>query len=507
MGKSEYKTMNNSKWDDHKYQRMVSVKALGDQLEVAFEDGTVVSIKADRLLPPGVHEAHWNALHFDAYEIMVPISRGEIEIPWSTIRLLADNEFAAHWAHTAEEQAKDIGQRLRELRRSRNLTSKEVAERAGITPQSLSRIERGHHDVVFTTLRKILAAMGCTLKDLTEIQETPSSLEAFLKRLEPVGLKREWVIDRLLPEKLCGQFEVAGNNGKELVLEAARYVSRVFQWSPDTILGSEPLRLELAATQTARFKVQGRTQEIQTSAYAVYAHFLTLLVLEATKHVQLSELPNSPENIRRAVASTYGPLTFENMLRYVWDLGIPVVPLHDSGAFHGACWNIAGRNVIVLKQMTNYQGRWLFDLTHELGHIILHLPSQDTGLIEGEEISPFQDSDEEREASQFGSDLLLFGRAEELVEKTVQIARKRVEFLKSAVIQVATTEHVPVDILANYLAFRLFTDNVNWWGAANNLQIAEPSPVEIARQLLLERADLERLNPEDKDFIMRAIAE
>ncbi len=499
--------MNNSKWDNPKYQRMVSAKAVGDQLEVAFEDGTVVRIKADRLLPPGVQEAQWNALRFDAYEIQIPIPRGEAEIPWSTIRLLTDNDFAAHWTQSAEEQAKNIGQRLREIRRSRHLTSKEVAERAGITPQSLSRIERGHHDVVFTTLRKILAAMGCTLKDLTEMQETSSSLELLLKRLETAGLKREWVLDRLLPERFRDQFGATKDNSKELLSEAARYISRIFLWSPDTLLGVESLTLGIVATQAARFKVQGRTKEIQTSAYAVYAHFLALLILEATKHIQISQLPKSPEDVRKSVASKYGPLTFESMLQYVWDLGIPVIPLHDSGAFHGACWNVSGRNVIVLKQMTNYQGRWLFDLAHELGHVVLHLPNQNAGLIEGEEISPFHDSDEECEASEFASDLLFFGRAEELVEKTVQIAHKKVESLKSAVLQIAAAEHVPVDILANYLAFRLFTDSVNWWGTANNLQITEPPPREIARRLLSEHIDLKQLDPEDRDFVMRATSD
>ncbi len=46
------------------------------------------------------------------------------------------------------------------------MKSKELAERAGITPQSLSRIENGKHDVVFKTLQKILGAMGYALKDL-----------------------------------------------------------------------------------------------------------------------------------------------------------------------------------------------------------------------------------------------------------------------------------------------------------------------------------------------------
>lgn len=90
----------------------------------------------------------------------------DVEIPWSTIRALTDKDYSAHLAAAAAEQAKKVGLRLRALRELRHLTSKEVAERAGITLQSLSRIEHGHHDVVFTTLQRILAAMGCSLQDL-----------------------------------------------------------------------------------------------------------------------------------------------------------------------------------------------------------------------------------------------------------------------------------------------------------------------------------------------------
>lgn len=59
------------------------------------------------------------------------------------------------------------GTRIRTLRQRRGLMSKDLAERAGITPQSLSRIENGKHDVVFKTLQKLLSAMGYELKDLS----------------------------------------------------------------------------------------------------------------------------------------------------------------------------------------------------------------------------------------------------------------------------------------------------------------------------------------------------
>jgi DNA-binding XRE family transcriptional regulator len=165
--------MNLNRWDKRQYQRMVSASLEDSYLVVLFEDGSKVRVTVEGLLPSGISDPLWANMQVNPYEIIVPTSIGEREIPWITIRLLTDAEFAAYNAQVAEEQAREVGQRLKEIRRSKGLSSKEVAERAGITAQSLSRIENGHHDVVFTTLSRILAAMGATLADLAKVDETP----------------------------------------------------------------------------------------------------------------------------------------------------------------------------------------------------------------------------------------------------------------------------------------------------------------------------------------------
>jgi transcriptional regulator with XRE-family HTH domain len=500
--------MNREKWSEPRYQRMASVKTQKDELIVEFQDGSRTTLKRDSILPPSAHSPDWKAMEFNPYEIVIPTSLGETEIPWTTIRLLTDPEFAAHWAHQAEKQAKDIGHRLRELRKSRNLTSKAVAERAGISPQSLSRIENGYHDVVFTTLRRILAAMGCTLQDLSNIKLAPPSLNTLFKRLETAGVKREWLIERILPRDLVYKAVDENTDDESLIKEVAKYISLIFGWSADQILNTQPLTIDSFIIQSAKFKTRSKIQEKQTSAYALYAHYLSLIVLQATEHLQNNPIPENPTIIRKQIANAYGTLDLKNILRYLWDNGIPVVPLADPGTFHGACWKVSGRNVIVLKQITKFQGRWLFDAVHELGHVVKHLSENNNSIIETEEISPFDDTEEEWEASEFATDLLFSGRAEEIAEMSVEVARNKVENLKSAVLQVAASEHVPVDLLANYLAFRLSKgNNINWWGTANNLQITEPSPWLIAKQMLIERMNPDSLNQEDYNLISRALNE
>ncbi|MGI8551197.1 MAG: helix-turn-helix domain-containing protein [Dehalococcoidia bacterium] len=171
-------TFANPKWIRKGYQRIVEARYAAGQLTVHYEDGSSATLDADSLLPGYAGKADWEAMTVGTYEICIPTATGPVEIPWSKVRALTDGEYSAHLATVAEKQARHIGLRIRELREQRHLSSKELATRAGISPQSLSRIEDGHHDVVFTTLQRILAAMGCSLRDLTvEPQKTAGRCE------------------------------------------------------------------------------------------------------------------------------------------------------------------------------------------------------------------------------------------------------------------------------------------------------------------------------------------
>jgi transcriptional regulator with XRE-family HTH domain len=181
-----------TKWDTREYQRIATVERGGETLIVSFEDGSRVRVDPRRLLPAS-STVHWDALTANPYEIVVPSADGPVEISWASIRALTDRDYAAHLAAAAEEQARMVGSRIKELRQRRGLSGKELAERAGIAPQSLSRIEHGRHDVVFTTLRRILAAMGCSLRDVVEVDTRPAvgSVRGAFGGVEPGGEEGE----------------------------------------------------------------------------------------------------------------------------------------------------------------------------------------------------------------------------------------------------------------------------------------------------------------------------
>ena len=77
--------------------------------------------------------------------------------------------------------------------------------------------------------------------------------------------------------------------------------------------------------------------------------------------------------------------------------------------------------------------------------------------------------------------------------------------LKAAVQRVAAREGVPVDSLANYLAFRLSAEQgENWWGVANGLQPVG-NPWEVVRNVFFERADFTSLAEPDRELLAQAL--
>lgn len=60
-----------------------------------------------------------------------------------------------------------VGERLRDLRRDRGERITDVAERAGISPQYLSELERGRKDPSSEVLSAVTGALGSTVQELS----------------------------------------------------------------------------------------------------------------------------------------------------------------------------------------------------------------------------------------------------------------------------------------------------------------------------------------------------
>jgi transcriptional regulator with XRE-family HTH domain len=499
--------MNN--WDNNTYQRIDSVNLQNKYIEVLFENGDNVAIELKSILPISFDDSEIEITN-DSYDIFIKNERENTIVPWSKIRVLSDINFSKYMAQLADEQAREVGKKIKSLRERKGIKSNELADRSGLTPQTISRIEKGHTDVSFATLRKMLAAMGLSLKDLAEhnietgkIKE--KSLNELLKRLSKAGIDAKFLLKRIIPSNI--DIEKYKNNLPPLLLdEIASYISSIYNWTQADLWGNGDLVVDEGATKTAFYKKPANSNVHQIRAYTHYAYYLAKIVLNNTKSLPQVEYPGDIEELRSKFDQSK-PISFEECLNVIWELGVCVIPLRDKGIFHGASWNIEGRHVIVLKQTSNSQAKWLFDLLHELYHVFVHLDVENTSVVELEEINPStnQSSVEEAEANTFAHQVQFKGNTEELLSKCLSKANHRIENLKYAVEDVASEENIGKDVLANYIAYRLSFQGQNWWGTANGMQIIEPDPYTIAVNYLKKKMNKLSTNPIESNVLSMAL--
>lgn len=65
---------------------------------------------------------------------------------------------------------KQFGKRLQQVRSSGGLTQEELAEKVGLTIESISNMERGIHGPSFDNLEKIVAALNVPAKTFFEFE-------------------------------------------------------------------------------------------------------------------------------------------------------------------------------------------------------------------------------------------------------------------------------------------------------------------------------------------------
>jgi transcriptional regulator with XRE-family HTH domain len=482
-----------NRWDRGDYQRIAAAEGRGRELSVRFENGDQVAFDVGRLVDLGEGTPDWGALHSDGFELEFGLGGRTVVIPWLQIRALLDEELAAHLARSAEQEAGQVGHRLRMLRERRGLSGRQLAERVGIAPQSLSRIERGRHDVVFSKVQQLLAAMNYTLSDLEEASEAAVDPGRIRKALAQAGLHSK-TVERIL----------FGAEGTAAML---RRVKEVFGWSATDLAGpGAPPTLDTAAL-AGRFKELSRDRGPSRGPYVDYVFRLATIVSETARRPDFVGLPADPEALAAAIRAERGDLGFLGVLGFLWDHGVAVLPLHDAGEFHGACWLIDEQPVIVLKQTLGYDARWAFDLGHEVFHVLHHLSAEQTAVVELEEIGQSH-AEEEREASDFAGELLLGPDPHVLAARAVQRAGGNVAHLKGVLPTFAEAEGVDVGALANYFARRLQDEQgINLWGLAANLQKDRQEARQVALAALRERLDWEFLDDDERLLLEGALRE
>ncbi len=390
------------------------------------------------------------------------------------------------------------------------LSQRALAQRMGLKEQQIQRYEaRRYASASYKRMCQVAHALGVRIENEILLPVVPTNFEGLLAKLSQVGLDREFIVDRLLStaDAAIADGEVPDErNDDRLTANAAEILEHVFGWTRENILGPQALAEVWMGSATARFKMPKGRRESATNLFAAYARHLAVVSIRGMGDCRTRDIPVDPAEMRkRILARGSGSDDLRTLLHTAWDLGVVVLPLKGTGTFHGACWRHDGRNAIVLKQTSKHEARWAFDLLHELFHAGQRPEHDAFDVVEEEATSSVRrKSDEEADASSYAGNVMLGGNAEELAQQCVSLAQNRVGRLKTVVVQVAKSRDVDKGALANYLAFRLSLQDVNWWGAAANLQ-TKSDPWKIARDVFKERHPYQIDNEIDRSLLDRAL--
>ena len=404
----------------------------------------------------------------------------------------------------------ELADGLIKARIASGLSQKALADRLGLKEQQIQRYESERYaSASYQRLREVASALGVRIRNDILLPVAPNDFSGLVSKLRQVGLERDFLLSRLLPSPDAARAggEIAGEDDDyTLTSKAGAVLERVFGWTRDNVFGPQALVAPRFAAAEARFKMPANRAQETTSLYAAYANYLAVVALKGARSLLKVEIPTDPKAMRRCIQKQYKTVDLKSALHTAWDLGVVVLPLRDPGAFHGACWRYEGRNAVVLKQTSKHEARWLFDLLHELFHAGQRPEADTLEVIEADETSAERrKSDEEIAASQFAGDVVLDSKAEALAQASVQAARNSVERLKSVVPTIAAKNGVSVGALANYLAFRLSWQGVDWWGTAANLQVDDGDPWMTARDVFVERFPYDIDNELDRQLLDRAL--
>ena len=164
------------RWNQGDFFLLDSARYQGESESVwlRFRNRDVYQISCSTLWQNREGRPHWNRLRVDPEThgaLLVPGSQREMhEIPGDVIRMVTDADYRAYVVKLASRWADRIGRHLAGIRKARGLTQKAVAEAAGLGRVSLAKVEAGRVEPAFSTVVKLLAAMGARVQDLPDLK-------------------------------------------------------------------------------------------------------------------------------------------------------------------------------------------------------------------------------------------------------------------------------------------------------------------------------------------------
>jgi transcriptional regulator with XRE-family HTH domain/Zn-dependent peptidase ImmA (M78 family) len=443
-------TENATRWSEKGYADVVAADGMGAEFEVDFDNGDTVVLAAGLFGVPDVVEARPDE---DGLGVVLRGAAQEVVVSWSQLRAAADPEFAHELRRRDAEEARRVGLRLRALREDRNLNQRDVAGLVGMTPPQLSKIESGSFDLRISTVQSLLRAMGASLGDITGPDVPEVSRKVVEQRGEKAGIPRD-----IVRQLLAGAPRRA----------TAAVMYRAFGWDlTDLAAGRTP---EFALQGAVAFKTTRKGEDPSSLPAAHLGQTIADITRKCFQGGAFHGLPTDPATVHRQTQDAHGRVTLRSLTQWLWQQGVPVVPLAGRGGFAAAVWNSRRPPVIVIKETRELAVFWLFDLAHEVAHLALgHVG--DSGIVDVESPAPYAGADQsEKAADEFALALLLPGHRNLLSEVRREARGSHLRF-KGAVASIAASANVSAGLLGMIAAYELTEvgEYKDRWGSSTNL--------------------------------------
>lgn len=400
------------------------------------------------------------------------------------------------------QSIEDIPRTIIRARIALGLTQKELGELIGVKEQQIQRWEANDYSTTsITRIKEVINALN--LKMPKEIKYDKINVNNFFKKMNNIGLSKKFILNRLLPTTLASRIRDSNQIPDLLAIQGASFIGKIFKWKPENVLNNLHLQYDISLIPNLCYKLPKGRNKLWLNAYTIYAHYIATILEKGTRHLNQKILIKEPYEIHRKILELYNSLELEELVRYFWEMGIPVIALDDPGAFNAACFRINNRNIIVLKQKTLSEARWMFDLLHEYWHAMKNVENI---YIFQKDVKNYLIENEDKIASQFAAAVLMGKNPQIVAEKCIRDAKNGVQYLKRAIQSVAQNENIRTDVLAYYIAFRLSSEgNINIWGIAENLQRKiQQNPKMLINNIIFEYTDLANLSKPDLQLLQRA---
>lgn len=386
----------------------------------------------------------------------------------------------------------DLPKTLIKARIARGLNQSQLAELLGTRPQQVQRWENDEYsNVGFTALKSIADALNLDVQPRVRLlAEQPVAPTQIRRGLSKAGLPKAIFDKYLLPQHM--------KEGPGLVDELSARLERLFGFG-----AQKAATLQAFAQPAMQFKLPANASQSRTRAYAAYLNGLCEIISKCVEPMEV-QLPASLELLHDFLFEE--EISLRAAVERCWSINIAVFATDDAIGMNGAFWKRDGKAVIVLRNRGTEESRALFDLLHELFHM-LTASDDSLVLIEADETSrDRRESRDERRADRFAAEVLTRRRLAELFREIVHESRGQASRLKLSVERTSEKTGIPIGVIANILAKQISDgqSNPNWWAAARSLQPAG-QPWKVVRNAFLQEADLTRLDRIETDLIKQLL--